>query len=487
MYEEQLTSIHRVLPEIAELMKKELNDQRRNLKMIASENYCSAAVRAAMGSIFTDKYSEGYPYHRYYEGCNNVDEMESLAVSLACELFGADYANVQPHCGSDANMMAYWAVLDAKVLTPRFEELKDSINKGLSGRRVRSYTDLTDEEWNYLKESCRNQKMLSMDYYSGSHLTHGYRNNISAHLFDCHYYSVGADGLLDYDAIERKAMEIRPLILLAGYSSYPRAIDFSRFRDIADRCGAVLMVDMAHFAGLVAGKVYTDRLDPVKWADIVTTTTHKTLRGPRGGMVLCREWLKESLNKGCPMVMGGALQNMVAAKAICFKEAMSEDFRKYASQIVSNASALARGLNREGLKVLTGGTDNHMVIVDVSPMGITGRQAESALKKFGITCNRNVIPNDPNGPWYTSGIRLGVPALTTLGMKEEEMEEISHYISDVLRSSIPCSKSNGAPSKSRVCFREGDSIVDYSGDCLAEVSIGVRNIMSRFVPYPDLS
>lgn len=476
-YKDKLEIIGKVLPEVSDLMERELGDQRTNLKMIASENYCSPAVREAMSSLFTDKYSEGYPYHRYYEGCDNVDELESLAALMAEELFGADYAFVQPHCGSDANLLAYWAILDSKVLGPAFEDLKRSCNLSLGGREVKTYGDLTLGEWEYLRTICRSQKMLSMDYHSGSHLTHGYRNNVSGQMFECHYYSVGDDGLLDYEDIRKKALEVRPLILLAGYSAYPRKIDFKKFREIADEVGAVLMVDMAHFAGLVAGKVYEGDFDPVKWADVVTSTTHKTLRGPRGGLVLCKEWLKDSVNKACPLVMGGALQNLIASKAVCFKEALSPSFQDYASQIVSNAKKLSEVLVREGLGVVSGGTDNHLVLVDVSPLGITGRQAERALKDCGITCNRNTVPRDKESPFITSGIRLGVPALTTLGMKEPQMETIGGLISLVLKRSVPGVTPKGSKSKIKV---------SVPPEVLEEVKGKVLELLEEFPPYPDL-
>lgn len=482
LYDTQLKLIEKTCPEVADAIRQEVTDQRSYLKMIASENYCSAAVRAAEGTVLTDKYSEGYPYHRFYAGCDNVDKIEALAAQYACELFRADYAYVQPHSGADANLCAYWAVLDAKVLTPRFQELQKAYESGVKKKTVKSYSDLTKAEWNYLRESCHNQKLLAMDYYSGSHLTHGYRQNISAQLFDCYYYSVGKDGLLDYDEIERQALEIRPLILLAGYSAYPRKVDFRRFREIADKCGAVLMVDMAHFAGLVAGKVFTGDYEPVKWADIVTTTTHKTLRGPRGGMILCKEWLKDSVNKGCPLVLGGPLQNMIAAKAIAFKEALSEDFRSYARQVQVNADTLAETLKANGIKLVSDGTDNHMVLIDVSPLGITGRQAESALRDCGITCNRNAIPNDPNGPWYTSGVRLGTPALTTLGIDDIDLYRIGTWIAEVLKSIKPEKTKSGELSKVKYRIEGPDPNLNIP----YTVHTFIKEILRRTPAYPDI-
>ena len=431
-------------PEIKELINKELTDQRNSLKMIASENYCSPAVMQAMSTVFTDKYAEGYSNHRFYAGCENVDKIEELGNKYACELFGADHANIQPHCGTDANMMAYWAILNAKVLEPDFNMLKNaykaSYDAGLTEKVPKTYSDLRKEEWDYLREMCHRQKLLALDYYSGGHLTHGYRQNISAQLFDCYYYSVGNDGLIDYEALRKQALEVKPLILLAGYSAYPRALDFKKFREIADECGAVLMVDMAHFAGLVAGKVFQGVNDPIPYADIVTTTTPKTFRGPRGGMILCKEWLADSVDKGCPLAMGGPLAHVMLAKVVALKEALTDEYKKYAQQIVKNSKELAKWLQIFDIKVCTDGTDNHIVLLDVSPLGLNGKQAEYVLRKYGITCNRNAIPNDPNGPWYTSGIRLGTAALTTRGFKEEDMRSIALIISSLLNDAKPTTK-----------------------------------------------
>lgn len=486
LYNLQLEEISKVLPEVSEAIKQELTDQRSYLKMIASENYCSSAVRAAEGTIFTDKYAEGYPEHRFYAGCENVDRVEKLAADLACELFDADYAYVQPHSGADANMCAYWAILDAKVLTPAFQELQNAYAISPKKKEIKTYSDLTESEWNYLRTLCHNQKLLSLDYYSGSHLTHGYRQNTSAQLFDCYYYKTRTDtGLIDYDRIEQFAMAVKPLILLAGYSAYTRKLNFRRFREIADNCGAVLMVDMAHFAGLVAGKQFTDDYDPVKWADIVTTTTHKTLRGPRGGMILCKDWLKDSVNKGCPLVLGGPLENMIAAKAVAFKEALSPDFQTYARKVIKNAQTLADVLTQMGLTLVTGGTENHMVLIDVSPLGITGRQAEAALRECGITCNRNAIPGDPNGPWYTSGIRLGTPALTTLGMEEAEVYKIAVWIGDALKSIKPAKTSSGAISKTKYTWEiEGRSSIFPASP--QSIRAHIQELLKQYPAYPEL-
>lgn len=477
----QLEEISKVLPEVADAIRQELQDQRRYLKMIASENYCSSAVRAAEGTILTDKYSEGYPYHRFYAGCENVDKIEALAAEKAQELFGADYAYVQPHSGADANMCAYWAVLDAKVLTPRFQELQKGYAASVNKQIPKTYSDLSEADWQYIRNYCHNQKLLAMDYYSGSHLTHGYRQNISAQLFDCYYYKVKENGLLDYDEIEKQAMEIKPLILLAGYSAYPRKLNFRKFREIADKCGAVLMVDMAHFAGLVAGKQFTGEYDPVIWADIVTTTTHKTLRGPRGGMILCKEWLKDSVNKGCPLVLGGPLQNMIAAKAIALEEALRPEFQEYAEKVINNAQTLAQALTDNGLTLITGGTENHMVLVNVAKLGITGRQAEAALRDCGITCNRNAIPNDPYGPWYTGGIRLGTPALTTLGLNEMEVYRLGVWISDALKCVKPELTKSGETSKTKYRF-EGPVGLDVPGVTRKFIEI----LLDEHPAYPEL-
>ena len=260
-------------------------------------------------------------------------------------------------------------------------------------------------------------------------------------MFKAYSYGVGSDGFLDYEAIRNQANEIKPLILLAGFSAYPRVIDFKKFREIADECGAVLMVDMAHFAGIIAGKIYSEEYDPVKWADIVTTTTHKTLRGPRGGMILCKKWLAESVDKGCPLTMGGPLPHVMAAKTVALLEADTPEFRDYADQIIKNSRALAKALKSTGVELQTNGTDNHIVLMNVTKFGLNGRQAEYALRECGITCNRNALPNDPNGPWYTSGIRLGTAALTTLGMTEDDMTSIGYLIGNILKHCIPSGKS----------------------------------------------
>ena len=302
-------------------------------------------------------------------------------------------------------------------------------------------------------------------------MTHGDRTNISSQIFDCHFYGVDPNtGVIDYDEVRKKANEVKPLILLAGFSAYPRNLNFRKFREIADECGAVLMVDFSHPMGLLAGGVFEGEFNPVPYADIVTSTSHKTMRGPRSAFILSKEWLKPYLEKGCPLVQGGELPNMVAAKAICFKEAMTPEFKEYAHQTVRNAQVLAKTLMSDGIKVVTGGTDNHIVLVDVSPLGITGRQAEQILEECGIVVNRNSLPNDPNGAWYTSGIRLGTPALTTVGMKEEDMVAIGHLISRVLHNIKPVELSNKRMSKAKASIAQEikEDALELTGKLLSE-------------------
>jgi glycine hydroxymethyltransferase len=435
-----LDQLNAVAPSVARAIVRELRDQRSNLKLIASENYCSLATQLAQGNLFTDKYAEGYAGHRFYAGCDNVDTVEAEATRLACDLFGADHAYVQPHSGADANLVAFLTVLSAKIEAPLLAELEQP-----------DPVKASREQWARVRERVHGQRLLALDYYSGGHLTHGYRHNVSSQLFDVHTYSVDPQTrLIDLDRLREQAREVRPLILLAGYSAYPRKLDCARLREIADEVGAVLMVDMAHFAGLVAGKVFTGDFDPVAHAQIVTTTTHKTLRGPRGGMVLCKQELGEWLDKGCPAILGGPLPHVMAAKAVALREASTPAFRDYAQRIVANAQALAEACMAEGLEVLTGGTDNHLLLIDVgATFGLTGRQAESALRECAITLNRNALPFDPNGPWYTSGLRLGTPAATTLGMGADEMREIARVVKLVLANVEPATTAKGERSRAR--------------------------------------
>ncbi|MFD4903697.1 glycine hydroxymethyltransferase [Kitasatospora purpeofusca] len=434
-----LDVVREVEPRIAAAIGQEIDDQRASLKLIASENYASPAVLLTMGNWFSDKYAEGTPGRRFYAGCRNVDTVETIAAEHARALFGADHAYVQPHSGIDANLTAFWAVLSQRVESPALERAK-----------VRNVNDLTEADWAELRRELGNQRMLGMSLDTGGHLTHGFRPNISGKMFDQRSYGTDpATGLIDYDALRATALEFRPLILVAGYSAYPRRVDFRRMREIADEVGATLMVDMAHFAGLVAGKVFTGDEDPVAHAHIVTTTTHKSLRGPRGGMVLCVEELAEHVDRGCPLVLGGPLSHVMAAKAVAFAEARRPEFRDYAQRVVDNAQALAEGLLRRGGTLVTGGTDNHLVLVDVSGHGLTGRQAEAALLDSGIVTNRNSVPGDPNGAWYTSGVRIGTPALTTRGLGTAEMDEIAGLIDTVLRAATPATTAAGTPSKAQ--------------------------------------
>jgi glycine hydroxymethyltransferase len=465
-----LDLVARADPIVAAAIGDELAAQRSSLKLVASENYASMAVLVAMGNWLSDKYAEGVPGHRHYAGCEHVDAVETRAADLARELFGADHAYVQPHSGIDANLVAFWAVLSQRVEAPSLER---------SG--VSHVNDLTDADWESLRRQLGDQVLLGMDLGAGGHLTHGFRPNISGKLFRHRSYGVDPrSGRIDYDEVRAIARRERPLVLLAGYSAYPRAIDFAAFRDIADEVGAVLMVDMAHFAGLVAGKALTGNFDPVAHADIVTTTTHKTLRGPRGGLVLCRDELRPFVDRGCPLVLGGPLPHVMASKAVALDEALRPEFGEYAHGVVANAQALASGLERAGLPVLTGGTDNHLVMVDLRATGLTGRIAEAALGEVGITCNRNPLPLDPEGAWYTSGLRLGTAALTTRGMGVAEMGSVADLVSSVVAGTSPRTIATGAnagrPSKARY-----ELAVDRE-----EVRNRVGTLLDRFPLYPEL-
>lgn len=459
-------------PEIAAAIIREYRDQRTTLKLIASENYSSLATQLAHGNLFTDKYSEGFPGHRFYAGCDNVDAVEAEAARLACELFGADHAYVQPHSGADANLVAFLAILSARAERPV-----------LDGLGEKDLSKLGRDDWQKVRGAFFGQKLLALDYYSGGHLTHGYRHNISARLFDAYTYSVDrVTHRLDLDALRAQVRELRPFILLAGYSAYPRLIDFAVLREMADEVGAVLMVDMAHFAGLVAGKVFTGNYDPIAHAHVVTSTTHKTLRGPRGGLVLCKAEFAEWVDKGCPLLLGGPLPHAMAAKAVAFREALKPEFRTYARRIVENSQALAAALVAQGLHVLTGGTDNHLIVVDVAATtSLTGRQAESALRECHLTLNRNSIPFDPNGPWYTSGLRLGTPAITTLGLQPADMPEIAALIQRVLTSTQPKVIQQGAKAGQK-------SLANYTLDAgaAADVRARVKALLAAHPLYPEL-
>ena len=450
-YRAALAVIESVEPRIAAATRKELADQRDSLKLIASENYASPAVLLTMGTWFSDKYAEGTIGHRFYAACQNVDTVEALAAEHARELFGAPYAYAQPHSGIDANLVAFWAILATRVEAP-----------GLAELGAKHVNDLSEQDWEKLRAKLGNQRLLGMSLDTGGHLTHGFRPNISGKMF--HQRSYGTDaqtGLIDYDAVAAAAREFKPLILVAGYSAYPRRVNFAKMREIADEVGATLMVDMAHFAGLVAGKVFTGDEDPVPHAH-VTTTTHKSLRGPRGGLVLATEEYAPAVDKGCPMVLGGPLSHVMAAKAVALAEARQPAFREYAQAVADNAQALAEGFTKRGARLVTGGTDNHLVLLDVTSFGLTGRQAESALLDAGVVTNRNAIPADPNGAWYTSGIRFGTPALTTRGFGAAEFDKVAELVVDVLSNTA-------AEGSSKAKYTTADGVADRVHAASAEI------------------
>jgi glycine hydroxymethyltransferase len=456
-----LEVVRAVEPRIADAITKELHDQRESLKLIASENYASPAVLLAMGNWLSDKYAEGTIGRRFYAGCQNVDTVEAVAVEHAKALFDAPYAYVQPHSGIDANLVAYWAVLADRVEVPYLKKFEK-----------RQVNDLTDAEWAELRQAFGNQRMLGMSLDAGGHLTHGFRPNISGKMFDQRSYGVdAATGQIDYDALRATAHEFRPLIIVGGYSAYPRKVNFRIMREIADEVGATFMVDMAHFAGLVAGKVFTGDFDPIPHAHITTTTTHKSLRGPRGGAVLCGPELSDQVDRGCPMVLGGPLSHIMAAKAFAFAEARQPSFASYAQQIVDNSQALAAGLLSRGATLVSGGTENHLVLIDVDKYGLTGRQAEQALLDSGIVTNRNAIPQDPNGAWYTSGIRIGTPALTSRGLGAAEMDQIAELIHTVL--------SQTQPGASKAKFDLDPALAD-------RVSKQATELLAPFPLYPSI-
>src|SRR6478736_1358455 len=383
-YQQALEVIASVEPRIADATRQELVDQRGLPQLIAGEDLASAAVLLTMGTWFSDKYAEGTVGHRFYAGCQNVDTVESLAAEHARELFGAPYAYVQPHSGIDANLVAFWSILANRVETPALARLG-----------AKNVNELTEEGWESLRHELGNQRLLGMSLDAGGHLTHGFRPNISGKMFHQQQYGTDSEtGLLDYDAVRAKAREFKPLVIVAGYSAYPRRVNFAKMREIADEVGATLMVDMAHFAGLVAGKVFTGDEDPVPHAHVTTSTTHKSLRGPRGGLVLATEEYSGAVDKGCPMVLGGPLSHVMAAKAVALAEARQPSFQVYAQRIADNAKALAEGFLKRDARLVTGGTDNHIVLLDVTSFGLTGRQAESALLDSGIVTNRNSIPAD---------------------------------------------------------------------------------------------
>ena len=376
-------------PELGAAMGRELSRQRQNIELIASENIVSPAVMAAMGSVLTNKYAEGYPGHRYYGGCQFVDEVENLAIDRACRLFGARYANVQPHSGAQANLAVYFALLNV------------------------------------------GDTVMGMDLSQGGHLTHGSPVNMSGKNYNFVAYGVDENGFLDYAALAKQVARVRPRLLVAGASAYPRALDFEKLAEIAHGYGAMLMVDMAHIAGLVAGGVHQN---PVPYADVVTTTTHKTLRGPRGGLILTNnEYLAKRINSAIfPGTQGGPLEHVIAAKAVCFGEALQPEFQVYARRIVDNAQALATGLTDRGVRLVSGGTDNHLMLVDLTDEACTGKELEHNLDEVHITANKNTVPGEKRSPFVTSGVRLGTPAVTTRGMGPEEMRVIADCIADCI-------------------------------------------------------
>lgn len=466
-YRSALSVIGAVEPRVAAAISQELTDQRESLKLIASENYASPAVLLTMGNWFSDKYAEGTVGHRFYAGCQNVDTVESLAAEHARELFGAPYAYVQPHSGIDANLVAFWAVLAQRVELPALQEAG-----------VKHVNDLTDADWATLRRALGDQRMLGMSLDAGGHLTHGFRPNISGKMFEQSSYGTDpATELLDYDAVRARAREFKPLIMMAGYSAYPRRVNFATMREIADEVGATLVVDMAHFAGLVAGKVLTGDFDPVPHAHVVTSTSHKSLRGPRGGFVLAQPEFADAVDRGCPMVLGGPLPHVMAAKAVAFAEARQPTFAGYAQAVADNAQSLAEGLSSRGGRLVTGGTDNHLVLLDVTAFGLTGRQAESALLDAGIVTNRNAIPADPNGAWYTSGVRLGTPALTTRGFGAAEFDRTAELIVDVLSNATPTATRDGGVSKAKYVLTDG--LADRTRAATAE-------LLSAHPLYPGL-
>ena len=392
MYQDMIDTIGFVQaadPEVGAAMQRELGRQRENIELIASENIVSPAVMAAMGSVLTNKYAEGYPGHRYYGGCQYVDEVEQIAIDRACKLFGAKYANVQPHSGAQANLAVYFALLDV------------------------------------------GDTVMGMDLSQGGHLTHGSPVNMSGKNYHFVSYGVGEDGRIDYAALAKQVAKVRPKLLVAGASAYPRAIDFEKLAEIAHGYGAMLMVDMAHIAGLVAGGVHQN---PVPYADVVTTTTHKTLRGPRGGLILTNNAvLAKRINSAVfPGTQGGPLEHVIAAKAVCFGEALQPAFKEYARKIVENAAALADGLTARGVKLVSGGTDNHLLLIDLTDENCTGKELEHNLDEVHITANKNTVPGEKRSPFVTSGVRVGTPAVTTRGMGPAEMKIIADCIADCI-------------------------------------------------------
>ena len=386
-----LDEVKAVDMEVAQAIEEEVARQNSHIELIASENWVSKAVMAAMGSPMTNKYAEGYPGKRYYGGCDCVDVVENLAIKRACELFGCDYANVQPHSGAQANLAVFFAMLEP------------------------------------------GDTVMGMNLDHGGHLTHGSPVNISGKYFNIVPYGVNDEGFIDYDKLREIALEAKPKLIVAGASAYARTIDFKKFREVADEVGAYLMVDMAHIAGLVAAGIHPS---PMPYADVVTTTTHKTLRGPRGGLILANKEAAEKFNFNkavFPGIQGGPLMHVIAAKAVCFEEALQPEFKEYQKQVALNAQALCKGLQKRDIKIVSDGTDNHLMLVDLTPYDLTGKEIEKLLDSVNITCNKNTIPNDPKSPFVTSGIRLGSPAVTSRGFKEEDMDVVAEAIAMMIK------------------------------------------------------
>ena len=433
-YMASLDAVEEAYPLVAQSIIQELKDQRKYLKLIASENYSSLPVQLAMGNLLTDKYSEGYVAHRFYAGCDNVDVIEAAAIDWAKKIFGAEHAYVQPHSGVDANLVAFWAILCQRVQSKEIERL---------GKKT--IDELSLEEYERVRQLLVNQKVMGMALGSGGHLTHGYRHNISSKMMHSVSYEVDpGTGLIDYGALEAQVKKEKPLILIAGYSAYPRLINFAKMREIADSVGAVLMVDMAHFAGLVAGKVMQGDFNPVPFAHIVTTTTHKTLREPRGGIILTRESeeIAKKIDKSIfPGIQGGPHMHTIAAKAVAFGEALTPAFAEYCQQILKNAKAMEAVLHREKIRMIGGGTDNHLILADVfGSLGVTGKEAQTVLDEVGITLNMNSIAGDTRKPLDPSGIRFGTPAITTRGFKEAECARVAELMLETLRNKDDAAK-----------------------------------------------
>ena len=426
-------ALHQTDPQVAELIALEARRQETTLELIASENHVSRAVLEAAGSVLTNKYAEGYPAARYYGGCEYYDKVESLAIDRARQMFGARFANVQPHSGANANLAAFMSLMQP------------------------------------------GDNFLGINLSSGGHLTHGMKLNASAIFYRPDFYELDPQTeTIDFNSVRAKAKELRPKVIVCGYSAYPRTIDFAQFRQIADEVGAKLMADVAHIAGLCVGGAHPS---PFPHAHVVTTTTHKSLRGPRGGLVLATEEYAPSVDRGCPMVLGGPLSHVMAAKAVALAEARQPEFAGYAQDIAGNAKSLAEGFLQRGATLVTGGTDNHLVLLDVTSFGLTGRQAESALLDAGVVTNRNSVPGDPNGAWYTSGIRLGTPALTSRGFGHDEFDRVAELIVDVLSSTTPKQAKDGKPSKANYTLADG--VADRTKAASAEM-------LDKYPLYPGL-